>query len=434
MTDTRRLRALYICYLSLEDPLVHTQVVAYLRGLAAGGHRIHLLTFETGRLTRQRRRSIHRSLAADGIHWHGLRYHKRPSLPATLYDAAVGALVSSLLVVRYRLDTLHARSHVPAAMALLTRRLVLGRRPALIFDIRGLMAEEYEDAGRWPRDGLAFRLTKRVERAAIRSADGIVVLTERIRRQLFADAPDPRVYVIPCCADLDALGASSGERESARAELGLEGRTVMTYVGKFGGWYMGGEMARFFAVARQSHRDLHFLVLTQSDPDHITHELGRNGVNDAFTITSKPPERLPRYLAAADFGIGFIRPSPSKRSSSPTKIGEYLGAGLPVLCTAGVGDLDTLITPEVGALVDEHSDRAYTAAAAAVMQLVGDADTRRRCHELAERELSLADVGIPRYLELYGQVGECLSGSVEASSVASELVGSRAAQGEARPS
>ena len=30
----QRLRALYICYLSLDDPLVHTQVLAYLRGLA----------------------------------------------------------------------------------------------------------------------------------------------------------------------------------------------------------------------------------------------------------------------------------------------------------------------------------------------------------------------------------------------------------------
>jgi hypothetical protein len=35
------LRALYICYLSLEDPLVETHVVAYLEGLARRGHTIH---------------------------------------------------------------------------------------------------------------------------------------------------------------------------------------------------------------------------------------------------------------------------------------------------------------------------------------------------------------------------------------------------------
>ena len=42
----RLLRSLYVCYLSLEDPLVETQVVAYLEGLARRGHTIHLLTDE----------------------------------------------------------------------------------------------------------------------------------------------------------------------------------------------------------------------------------------------------------------------------------------------------------------------------------------------------------------------------------------------------
>ena len=53
----RALRVLYICYLSLEDPLVHSQVVAYLAGLAERGHAVHLLTFEP-RLERARRRQI----------------------------------------------------------------------------------------------------------------------------------------------------------------------------------------------------------------------------------------------------------------------------------------------------------------------------------------------------------------------------------------
>ena len=36
-TDIRegRLRSLYVCYFDLDDPLFHTQVVAYLEGLAA---------------------------------------------------------------------------------------------------------------------------------------------------------------------------------------------------------------------------------------------------------------------------------------------------------------------------------------------------------------------------------------------------------------
>src|SRR5204863_505449 len=54
--------ALYICYLGLADPLVRTQVVAYLAGLAERGHRIHLLTFETD-LSRARRRELRAEMA-----------------------------------------------------------------------------------------------------------------------------------------------------------------------------------------------------------------------------------------------------------------------------------------------------------------------------------------------------------------------------------
>src|SRR5205085_11606858 len=45
--DTRTMSAaLYICYFGLREPLVQTQVLPYLRELAARGHRMSLLTFE----------------------------------------------------------------------------------------------------------------------------------------------------------------------------------------------------------------------------------------------------------------------------------------------------------------------------------------------------------------------------------------------------
>jgi glycosyltransferase involved in cell wall biosynthesis len=397
-------RALYVCYLSLDDPLTHSQVVAYLDGLSEAGHEIHLLTFETGRLTRGRRRQLRSGLAARGIRWHGLRYHKRPSLPATIYDTFAGAVVAAWLVRRHRLDAVHARSHVPAAMALLAMRL-LRTRAKLIFDIRGLMAEEYVDAGRWKQDGVPFRLTKAVERAAIGRAAGIVVLTERVRRQLFGTQPTPDVWVIPCCADLDALARRPGDRERVRAALGLTDAVVLIYVGKFSGWYMQEEMADFFVAARAIDGRLHFLVLTQGDEAAVRGALGERGVSeDDFTITFAPPAEVGAHLAAADFAISFIRPLPSKASSSPTKVGEYLAAGLPVVATAGIGDLDQVLTPEVSVLVARHDDGGHAAAATRIAVLRHDPATADRCRALSRAQFSLAEIGIPRYRQVYRHV------------------------------
>ena len=396
------LRSLYVCYASLSDPLIRTQVVAYLAGLAQRGHTIHLLTFETERLDRRHRRALRAEMAALGISWHGLRYHKRPSLPATILDTVAGAALGSWLVVRHRLDAVHSRSHVPLAMGLLVKALT---RRRLIFDIRGLLAEEYVDAGRWVRGGAPYRITDRIQRAGLRRADGFVVLTERVRRVLFGEAPRPRVHVIPCCADFDRLAPRD---PNVRERLGLGERPVMVYIGKLTGVYMDKEMADFFAVAARRQPELVFLVLTQSPADSIVAELRRTGIpDDAYRITSAPADEVGSYLAASTFAICFCHPKPSLIASSPTKIGEYLAAGLPVVSGPDVGDTDTILDEQrAGAVVGAFTPEEYERAAAEILTMADDPQARERCHDVAQRVFSLRDVGIPRYDALYREIRE----------------------------
>ncbi|MGH3427979.1 MAG: glycosyltransferase, partial [Mycobacteriales bacterium] len=391
----------------LEDPLVHSQVVAYLAGLAQRGHTVHLLTFEPAQ-TAARRRTIGGELGSRGIRWHSLRYHKRPSLPATVFDTLSGAFAAARLVRRHRLDAIHARNHVPAAMALIACRLVPCR---MIFDIRGLMADEYADAGRWKRGGIAYRLTEWIQRGALRRADGVVTLTEAVRPYLSeARAGSDTTFVIPCCADLEQIERRSHEREAARTELDAGDRPTTVYVGKFTGWYMEREMADFFSVARRSRTDLLFLIVTQADPAPMLRELERCEVGpEDYRILRAEPEEIGRYLAAADFGISLIRPCFSKISSSPTKIGEYLAAGLPVVSTKGIGDVDALLRGNrVGTLLGDLSPSGYEAAAGAIGDLCADAGVRERCRTVAGELLSLREVGIPRYDELYRRLAPSL--------------------------
>ena len=397
----RNIGALYVCYLGLDDPLVHSQVVAYLRGLATDGHAIHLLTFESGRLTRTRRRALRGQMQSQGIRWHGLRYHKRPSLPATVVDVVIGALTAAYLIRRHGLQLFHARSHMPAAMALLARHLASFQ---LLFDIRGLMAEEYVDAGRWRRGSVPFRLTKLVERVAIRRSAGAVVLTERARRLLFAP-DDVRIAVIPCCVDIDQVDAKRGERSAIRKRLALGDRPVLIYVGKFTGWYMQREMVEFFALAREALSDLHFLVLSQSDHELILAEFERLGLpSEARTITQASPEDVGAYLAASDAAIAFIRPCHSKLSSSPTKIGEYLAAGLPVVTGPDIGDVDALIAQyDCGVVLGSFDASDLERGVGALRSRMTDAAQPANCRRAAET-LSLDRVGVTRYRDLYQRI------------------------------
>jgi glycosyltransferase involved in cell wall biosynthesis len=135
-------------------------------------------------------------------------------------------------------------------------------------------------------------------------------------------------------------------------------------------------------------------------------ELRRAGVpDDAYRITSAAPEHVGDHLAVASFAICFCHPKPSLIAASPTKVGEYLAAGLPVVSGPGVGDTDAILRGErAGVVVEEFTEDAYEQAARELLEMGTEPDARRRCRDVAERRFSLAGVGIPRYDALYRRI------------------------------
>jgi glycosyltransferase involved in cell wall biosynthesis len=401
-------RTLYLCYFGLREPLSQTQVLPYLRELVRGGLGVRLLTFEPGgnRAWGAGEREEWRArLESQGIQWRSLDYHKWPSLPATLYDIASGALTAIRLVRREKIDVMHARGYVPAAMGALAKLLAGGK---LIFDIRGFMAEEYVDAGVWPEGGLLYRLTKTAEKKLLKTADGFVVLTEKARKILFPRGRDGKpVEVIPCCVDAERFRRFDEEsRDGLRRKLNLEGRLAIIYLGALGGWYLTDEMAELMALAHHEDASTFSMVLTQSPPEKIIGRLNALGVAQSdFLVKKVAPEDAPLYLKAADFALSLIKPCYSKMSSSPTKIAEYLASGLPVITNAGIGDLDDLIAEDnVGVILDAFNRDSYGRALKGIKDLLLDQGIAERCRESARRRFDLGNVGGVRYRRLYRRV------------------------------
>jgi glycosyltransferase involved in cell wall biosynthesis len=394
-------RSLYICYFGVNEPLVQTQVIPYLRELVKGGHEMSLLTFEPGEIDEKATRE---SLAADGIEWHWLRYHKRPSVPATLFDVANAVRFIRKLMRERKFDILHARSHVPMMMAALARK-VGGCSPKILFDIRGFMPEEFVDGGLWPEGGWVYRSVKRAEKWLMKEADGFVVLTEKAREILAPEIGARPVEVIPCCVDLKRFeSANEASRRAVRAELGIGDRFTMAYVGAFGGWYLTEETANFLGFVKRERPDSFALILTQSDPEMIRPLLVERGYSaDDYLIGGVPATEIPRYLSAADAAVSFIKNCYSKQASSPTKNAEYLACGLPIVANAGIGDVDELLVEtRVGTIVSEMSDAAFISA---LRDIEGLRDVSKACRETARQEFGLESVGGPRYRKIYGRVG-----------------------------
>lgn len=404
--------SLYICYFGLREPLVQTQVLPYLREVRKAGVEFVLLTFERAGQDESQFDRLRGELADEGIEWHWRRYHKRLSVLATVYDIVIGTLFVAKLLRRRSINIMHGRTLVPTLMGCLGRRLS-GKSTKLLFDIRGFYAEEYTDAGLWPKDGFVYRVVKRIERTVMNCSDGFVVLTERAQQILFEgsekvrpmfDRGDRPVEVIPCCVDLSRFdGLTEQLRIETRESLGASNARIVVYVGSFGGWYMTSEMGDFFATALVQDPSTFALILTKSDHESIRLMLLRVGYSESqFKILVVDPIDVPRYLNASDIAVSFIRASYSKQASSPTKIAEYLACGVPVAINPGVGDLDKLIeTNNAGCITEEFNESSYLRALTKLDEMRNDAKTRERFRQLASEQFGMETVGGPRYRRIY---------------------------------
>ncbi|HRJ88832.1 MAG TPA: glycosyltransferase [Pyrinomonadaceae bacterium] len=415
-------KTLYICYFGVREPLVQTQVLPYLRELMKVGigedagsilpMDVSLLTFEPFREAENLAEFavLREKLAAEGIAWEWLPYHKWPSAAATAWDILRGTIRVWRMHRRSVFDVFHCRVHVPALIGNLARKFLLNK-PKVLFDVRGLFPEEYTDAGIWPRDGILFKIAKKIDKWLMRKSDGFVVLTDNARHLLFPesivtgrDAFGRPVVTIPCCVDQKRFeGANDRTRSEVREAMGINGRNVAAYLGSFGGWYMSDEMYDFFEVARKLDKSTFLLILTQRNKEVVASRIKELGFDDRDVfVEGVEPNEVPRYLVAADYAVSFILPCYSKRGSSPTKVAEYLACGLPVVSNRGIGDIDELIEADsVGALLERFDDSSYELALQQIESLISDPGHRERCVASALERFDLVKVGGPRYREIY---------------------------------
>ena len=329
-------------------------------------------------------------------------------MPATLFDIFIGIMAGSYLALSKKIDIIHARATVPAAMAYVIARLT---RRKFIFDVRGLMAEEYADGCMWKEGSFCHKMTLYFQKLFLKSADELVVITENIKRFLsysdYLDKKNKRISVIPCCVDIARFERNSSRNEALRQKYGLSGKFVFLYTGSVGTWYMLREMLDFFIAAKSVIPNAHFLILTHVDREMAGKIRGEKGLSsEDVSIDEAEFNDMPEYINLADVGIFFIKPVFSKRSSCPTKFAEYLACGLPVVINSGIGDTDNIVKErKLGIVINEFNRYSYLFGLRELSVLMKEKDLLAERSRRTAEELFSLENGISRYLEIYRRLG-----------------------------
>lgn len=332
---------LFISQDGIADHIGQSQVAPYIIGLGQKGYDIHLISAEKpgteGIIADYRAR-----FSAVGVRWTTVTYHK--PLLGTLRDLVAMTRVARRIARNERITLVHCRSHptIPVGMAV---KKWTGAK--LLFDFRDFWADTGMAKGRFVP---IYRFFKRLERTFIEAADHVNCLTHRATEHLKAAYPRQRASwsVIPCCADF-ALFQPSSNVAAIRAELGIpQDATVLLYLGSIGPDYLLDRMMTVFQQLRALRPDAVFLFVVNNAAEEILAAAAVAGLpRDAIRVTGVPRQRVPAFIGVADLSVSFRREGLSRVGCSPTKLGETLACGVPVMANAGLGDLDAILSLEI---------------------------------------------------------------------------------------
>lgn len=390
----------------MTDPLGQSQVLPYLKGLSTAGYRITLVSFEKKQRYAKEGAIIQQLCSEAGIQWKPLFFTKNPPILSKIYDRWQMRNKAIALHRKEQFDLIHCRSYISAEMGLLLKRR-FGVK--FLFDMRGFWADEKVDGGQWDQHKLFFRKVyqhyKRKEREFLLEADGIISLTEMAKQEMLRQ-PDYRhlkIDVIPCCADLelfDYTRVNEDDKASLRKELKIStGARVITYLGSVGGWYMTKEMFSFVRSLLDKNPDFVMLVLTKDEPAWVREEAAGQGIPpEKLIITTAPRNKMPLYISLSDCSIFFIKPTYSKKASSPTKHAELMGMGVPVVCN-DIGDTGHIIGETgTGVIVEHFSKMDYEQKVRGLDQILSIPKASIRAASFRYFDLA---TGIDRYREVY---------------------------------
>src|SRR4029453_2686001 len=107
---------------------------------------------------------------------------------------------------------------------------------------------------------------------------------------------------------------------------------------------------------------------------------------------------MPLYISLSDCSIFFIRPTYSKKASSPTKHAELMGMGVPVVCN-DIGDTGRIIEEtRTGIVIKEFSEVEYRTRSKKIDEVMSISKDQIR--QAAYRYFDL-DAGVAKYLDIY---------------------------------
>jgi glycosyltransferase involved in cell wall biosynthesis len=399
---------LYLSYDGMTDPLGQSQVLPYLIGLTKEGFTFHIISFEKKDRFSVHEQHIQQICDQNGIHWYPQKYSEGNPVFSTVWDIYKMKKQALKLHREFNFVLTHCRSYISALIGLSMKRK---HNVKFVFDMRGFWADERVDGGLWDLKNPLFKriynFFKKKEIQYFKESDYTISLTHNGKTEIESwevfKVNKPKIQIIPCCVDTELFNPTKidiNQKEQLKSNLGIKSTDyIIGYVGSIGTWYMLEEMLDYFKVYKEINTAAKFLFVTGEKPETIRKAAKSKNIEDSdVIITSCLHKDVPLNISLFDVSIFFIRPTFSKKASSPTKQGEIMAMGIPLICNSGVGDTDLVVEKyNAGSIITTFDSDSYRS-------IDPKKELNKEEIKRGAQEFYSLEAGVQKYLEVYNLI------------------------------
>ena len=363
----------YLSVDSIQEGVGSSQITPLILGLAEKGKAVCLITFEKIMPPKE----LFEIFSKAGVVWI-VKEFGRPG--------AIGGLARLNILRRCvpKSAVLHGRSDVATAAAILS-----GIAAPVLWDVRSLWSDQRLQIGTPGWNNLTAKAARALENLSSRKSSAMTTLTAAvvpILQQRHKRIPSIR-EVIPTCVQTSKFLPSPMP----------QGQITCLLSGTFNNYY---DINRMKQVLDEIRKSMDLFVIWARAGESPTQHLG---VGEDLIITASHSE-MPRLVQESHFGIAICKQDnlDSLAAAVPTKIGEFLASGRPVVVSNGIGDLDQMLTSTKTGVVVNQSDTLETISSQ-IRCLIDDPMTPDRCRALAVQHFDM-EKSVDRYLEIYDRM------------------------------
>lgn len=301
----------------------------------------------------------------------GLRFHRSevppPGPPGINEWRLIQATERRLEALARELkpDLIHAHSPVLNAIPAIR----VGRRLGIpvVYEIRAFWEDAAVDHGTTSEGSLRYRATRALETWAIKRVDHVFTICEGLRRDIVERGiPESRITVIPNAVDIEnfQMSAPDAGTEALRRKVGLEGCTVLGFVGSFYAYEGLDLLLDAFAGLAAARPDLRVLLVGGGPQDaNLKAQATRLGLADRVVFTGRVPHsEVSRYYDLIDL---LAYPRHSMRLTelvTPLKPLEAMAQGHLFVASDVGGHKELIRDGETGRLFAAGNPQALAAA------------------------------------------------------------------------